>query len=219
MSPQRKSQDVTILRLLPKFASPNTTQSKKNSNSHISLDLPFSVSNNIPARLRLGYATEANMSGRHENSAARVRRRISEWVKEQGHGSRKRLADKVHGLYGKTRSASWVTDLIDGPDAGGQDLRLCDLDAVADVIGVPPGDLVRHNDNMYAEVTPSEMRVLRFHRALPDVTRHHLMGYFEYLYNLQQKMLEAQAHERDARTADAKRQRAIDERTRKRSPA
>lgn len=156
---------------------------------------------------------------RQDNAAARVRRRIAEWAKAKGHGSRKRLADAVRGLYGKARSSSWVTDLIDGPDDGGQDLRLRDLDAVADVMGVAPGDLVRRDDNMYAEVTPSEMRILRFHRSMPEVTRHQVMGYFDYIYSLQQKALEGQARERDERTAEAKRQRARDEKTRKRPPA
>jgi len=148
------------------------------------------------------------MTMRHENAAARVRRRIAEWAKSQGHGSRKRLADAVKGLYGKGRSSSWVTDLIDGPDGGGQDLRLRDLDAVAETIGVPPGDLVRRDDNHYAEVTPSELRILRFHRSLPDTARHHFLSYFEYIYSLQQRILEAQAQERDERTAEAKRHRA-----------
>jgi len=156
---------------------------------------------------------------RHDNAASRVRRRIAEWVHEQGHGSRKRLADAVRGLYGKPRSASWATDITDGPDDGGQDLRLRDLDAVAEAMGVPPGDLVRRDDNMYAEVTPTELRFLRFYRSLPDVARHHLVSYFDYLYGVQQKMLEAQAQERDVRTAEARRQKATADRIRKRPTA
>lgn len=154
-----------------------------------------------------------------ENAAERVRRRIAEWVKAEGHGSRKRLSDAVLGLYGQKRSASWVTDIIDGPDRGGQDLRLKDLDGIAAGMGVPPGDLVRQNDNLYAEVTASEWRILRFYRALPDVARHHVLGYFDYIYSLQQKTLEAQARERDERTAAAKRTHAAEIRERKRSPA
>lgn len=156
---------------------------------------------------------------RHENAAARVRRRIAEWVKREGHGSRKRLADAVSGLYGKSRSQSWVTDVIDGPDADGQDLRLRDLDAVAGAMGLPPGDLVRHDDNLYAEVTPSELRVLRFYRSLPDLARHHFVAYFDYIYGIQQRVLETQARERDERTAHAKRQLAAERRERKRHGA
>lgn len=142
---------------------------------------------------------------RHENAAARVRRRIAEWVKEQGHGSRKRLAVAVAGLYGASRSQSWVTDLIDGPENGGQDLRLRDLDAVAQAMGVRPGDLVRRDDNTYLEITPSETKVIRYLRALPDVARHHFLAYLEYLRDMQQRQLEEQARERDARTAEARR--------------
>lgn len=145
---------------------------------------------------------------RHENAAGRVRRRITEWVKAQGHGSRKRLANAVKGLYGQNRSASWITDIIDGPDDGGQDLRLRDLDAVAAAMGVPPGDLVRHDDNLYVEITPSEFKVLKFYRNLPDVAKHHMLGLFDYLHTMQQRVLENQAEERDKRTAEAKRERA-----------
>lgn len=165
---------------------------------------------------------ECDISGifvRHENAAARVRRRIKAWVDTEGHGSRKLLADAVKGLYGKGHSSSWVTDIIDGPDKKGQDLRLRDLDAVAEKMGVPPGDLVRRDDNMYAEVTPTEQRILRFYRALPDVARHHLVAYFDYLYTIQQKMLETQAEERDARTAETKRMRAMEQRIKKRPTA
>lgn len=142
---------------------------------------------------------------RHENAAERVRRRIKDWIDAAGHGSRTRLADAVTGLYGQSRSPSWVTDILDGPDDGGQDLRLRDLDAVALAMAVPPGDLVRHADNLYLEVTPSEMRLLRFFRALPDVTRHHMLAYLDYLFGIQQQVLEKQAQERDERTAEAKR--------------
>lgn len=151
---------------------------------------------------------------RHTTAAGRVRQRIAEWVQREGHGSRKRLADAVRGLYGKSRSPSWITDILDGPDSGGQDLRLRDLDAVAAAMGVPPGDLVRHDDNLYLEVTPSEIRILRFYRALPDVARHHLVGYLDYLYAMQQKVLEAQSAERDARTAEARREREREKKTR-----
>jgi hypothetical protein len=138
---------------------------------------------------------------RHENAAERVRRRIKDWLDAEGRGSRTELADAVTGLYGETRSQSWVTDITQGR----QDVRLRDLDALARGIGVPPGDLVRHDDNLYLEVTPSETRVLRFFRSLPDVARHHYLAYLEYIFNLQRQMLEQQAEERDKRTAEAKR--------------
>jgi hypothetical protein len=153
---------------------------------------------------------------RHESAAVRVRRRITEWVNAQGHGSRKRLADAVRGLYGHARSGAWVTDIVDGK----QDLRLRDLDGVAEALGVPPGDLVRRDDNFYLEVTHTERRLIGFYRSLPDVARHHLLEYFNYIYGLQQKVMETQARERDARTAEAKRLHAsAQHHTRKRPPA
>lgn len=157
------------------------------------------------------------MSRRDDHAAERVRKRLLEWTKERGHGSRKELAEAVPAPFGETKSSSWVTDLL--REGGGADLRLRDLDAVARLLDVPPGDLVRRNGDHYLEVTPTEMRLLRFHRALPEFTRHQVMGYFDYIYNLQQKVLETQASERDERTAEAKRQLARDQQTRKRPPA
>lgn len=149
-------------------------------------------------------------SVRHDTAAERVRRRIAAWIKAEGHGSRKRLAEAVRGLYGHQRSASWVTDVLDGPEAGGQDLRLRDLDAVAAAMNVPPGELVAANDRAYVEVTPSEHRLLCFYRGLPDVVRHHLVHWLEYVFSLQETHLNEQANERDRRTAIAKRVRTAE---------
>lgn len=144
---------------------------------------------------------------RHDNAAARVRKRIAEWVEQQGRGSRKKIAGAVLGLYGKKRSASWVTDITDGPEQGGQDLRLQDLDGVAEAMGIPPGDLVRRDGDHYVEVNATELRLLRFTRSLPDTARHHLGAYFDYIFSIQEKLLEQQARERDEKTAAARRAR------------
>lgn len=141
---------------------------------------------------------------RHENAAARVRRRIADWVKEKGHGSRKRLAEAVHALYGAPRSQSWITDLTDGPDKGGQDLRLRDLDALASAMGLPPGDLVKREDDHYVEVTSAEMRILRYYRMMPDAIRHQWVACLDYLYSFQERALAEQSAERDRRTQEAR---------------
>lgn len=140
---------------------------------------------------------------RHENAATRVRRRIAEWVKEKGHGSRKTLAAAVKGLYGYSRSPSWVTDILDGPEHGGQDLRLRDLDAIAEAMEVPPGDLVRRNDAIYMELSATEARLIRYFRAMPDVIRGHFLAYVDYIYGFQERALADQAAERDRRTKAA----------------
>lgn len=144
---------------------------------------------------------------RHENAAERVRRRIKDWADGEGRGSRTRLAEAVKGLFNEPRTQSWVTDIIQGR----QDVRLRDLDAIGREIGVPPGDLVRYDDNLYLEVTPSEIRLLRFFRNLPDVARHHYLAYLEYVFHLQRQMLEQQEQERDHRTAEAKRRQRLNE--------
>lgn len=182
------------------------------------LDLAFAVGNTVLAQSCEGHPLSPQQV-RHENAAQRVRRRIAEWVTEQGHGSRKRIADAVTGLYGEPRTASWVTDIIDGPDKKGQDLRLRDLDAVAEVMGVPPGELVRREGSIVLELSHTESRMVRFYRALPDIARQHLVEYFNYIFGLQQKVLETQARERDKRTAETKRMRTAAKEVRKRPPA
>lgn len=142
---------------------------------------------------------------RAENAAVRVRRRIADWVKREGHGSRKRLAEAVRGLYGKPRSSAWVTDLLDGPEAGGQDLRLRDLDAVAAALKVPPGELVARDDHEYTEVTPSERKLLRYYRTLPAVIQHHMISYLDFLHAAHERELANSERERKARTEQAKR--------------
>lgn len=152
---------------------------------------------------------------RRENAADRVRKRIAQWLNEQGHGSRRRLADAVTGLYGEPRSQSWVTDIANG----GQDLRLKDLDAVADEMGVAPGELVRRDDVIHLDLSHTEYRMVKFFRSMPDIARQHLVEYFGYIFGLQNRVLEVQARERDEKTAETKRIRARAQRIRKRPTA
>lgn len=141
---------------------------------------------------------------RQENAAARVRRRIEEWVKANGRGSQKKIAETVTGMYGYSRSPSWVTDILDGPDNGGSDLRLRDLDAVAKAMGIQPGDLVRKETHAYAELTASEARLLKYFRAVPEVVRGHWIAMLDYVMEFHQKAMEEQDAERKRRTADAR---------------
>lgn len=142
---------------------------------------------------------------RAEDAAARVRRRLTRWVEDNGHGSRVRLARKVLGLYGKPRTSAWVTDLLDGPDGGGQDLRLRDLDAVASAIGVPPGELVARDGHEYVEVTASELKLLRYYRSLPATIQHNMIAYLDFLFAAHQREQTNIEQQRQERTERAKR--------------
>jgi hypothetical protein len=138
------------------------------------------------------------------HAAERVRRRIREWIEAEGHGSRTSLAKAVPAKFGEPKSTSWVTDLLRRSGKKQSDLRLRDLDAVAAAMGVPPGDLVRRDQDLYLEVTPSEIRLLRYFRALPDVIRGHLLTYCDYIFGFHERALSEQAAERDRRTNLAK---------------
>lgn len=132
----------------------------------------------------------------NQNAAERVRSRIREWNTANGRGSARRLAQSVPGKYGEPRGDSWISGVLRGE----QDITLRDLDALAHVLGVPPGDLVRRNGDHYLEVIPSEMRFLFFLRALPDTVRQHLMRVCEYLLGFQEQLLKEQKDTVDQRT-------------------
>lgn len=120
---------------------------------------------------------------RPADAAARVRRRILDWLKSEGHGSKSRLAAAVAAKYGSHKSKSWATSIQKAPEDGGQDVRLKDLDAVAHLLGMPPGELVSDFEHVYLELTMAERRLVEFYRAMPDVVRGHWMRWIDYLFH------------------------------------
>lgn len=127
----------------------------------------------------------------------RVRQRIAEWVKAQGYGSQRRLAKAVPATFGEPHGDQWISDIVNGR----ADLRLKDLDPVADEMGVPPGQLVRKHDRNYEELTMAESKLLRHYRSMPDIVRHGFLTWLDYFFRLQDEALKGSAAERDRRTA------------------
>lgn len=116
------------------------------------------------------------------DAAQRVRQRIKDWLAKEGHGSQKRLADAVSSRYGQPKAPTWVTGIISGPQNRGQDLRLADLDDVADCLGMQPGDLVRRHDRNYLELTTVETRLVQYYRALPETIRHGWIAWLDHMF-------------------------------------
>ena len=167
-----------------------------------SIALPFcSLHNRSGGKARL----LAHMA--HTHAAGRVRQRIEDWLnaqpKGQKKGLKKRLAEAVPYRFGKPKSYSWVSDIL-RKSGKTVDVQLRDLDAIARFMGVPPGELVRRDEDHYVEVTASELRLLTGFRALPDAIRTHLMAYLDYVFGFQQRALGEQAAERDRRTTLAR---------------
>lgn len=108
----------------------------------------------------------------------RVRERIRDWVKAAGHGSQRKLAARVPGLYGEPRSDQWISDILNRRS----DVTLRDLDAVADAMDVPPGELVRRNDRNYLELTMAETRIVHYFRVLPYTIRQHWLGWLDFIF-------------------------------------
>lgn len=138
-----------------------------------------------------------------KNAQERVHSRIKEWADGIGHGAGKVLAEAVSGKYGEPMSEQWASGVIHG-----NPLRLQYLDAVAELLGVPPGDLVRRNDDHYLEVIPSEMLFLKYIRSLPDTVRHNLLHVCEYIFGFQERLLREQKSTVDKRTKAARLERA-----------
>ena len=159
----------------------------------------------IPARTKwetMGHA----ISRSRQHAADRVRARTKEWVAVHGHGSQRKLALAVLGKYGEPRSDSWISDILNGR----ADVSLRDLDALAEAMGIPPGDLVRRDDDHYLEVIPSEMRFLAHLRTLPDTVRQHLLGAWDYIFGFQDRLLKEQRATVDKRTKVARMHRAAE---------
>src|SRR5678816_1368974 len=100
------------------------------------------------------------------DAAERLRARLNEWTAKQGHGSKKRLAECVRGdEEDPAAGQAWATGILNGK----QDLRLKDLDAVADLLQEPPGSLVRKPDRNYHELTMAETKLVMHYRSLPEI--------------------------------------------------
>lgn len=138
----------------------------------------------------------------YPNAAERVRQRIAEWVDAHGYGSQRQLAKAVPAKFGEPRGDQWIHDIVKGKS----DLRLKDLDAISEAIGVPPGWMVRKPDRNYEELTMQESRLLRYFRALPETVRHGFMTWMDYFFRAQDQAIQGAAKERLARTAKARKQ-------------
>ena len=97
-----------------------------------------------------------------EHAAERVRRRLRDWLAKEGQESTARLARAVDAKVNRGRAT--------------QDIRLRDLDAIAEEMGIPVGELVQPEGADYIEVTPIEMRMIRHLRAMPDSARDHWLA-------------------------------------------
>jgi hypothetical protein len=135
-----------------------------------------------------------------QTASERVRQRLTEWAKTEGWGARKTLAEASPGKYGKPRTIQWASGVIKGR----QKLRLDDLDVIAELLQVPPGDLVRRNHDHYLELIPSEMRFVMHLRSIPDTVRQHLMHVAEYFFGFQERLLKEQKATVDKRTKAAR---------------
>lgn len=104
------------------------------------------------------------------NARERVRRRLKALLSEHGVTGRafgKRLG---HG-------DQWVSNLLNGRFA----LSLEDLDEAAHLARTTPSELVRHDSDEIAVLSPTEARVVRALRVVPPAIRDHVVTLLDYL--------------------------------------
>ena len=123
------------------------------------------------------------------DAAARVRRRLVEWAQREGHGSLSKIAAAIKTKYGQSLTPSALTGIAGGhiDDEDFTALKLKYLDAVAELLDMPPGELVARDGDHYLEVTPSERRLVMYFRSMPDVIRGHAVAYLDFLFSAHQE--------------------------------
>lgn len=101
---------------------------------------------------------------------------------------RKRVADRIRtrleelGMTGRAfaqalgHGDAWISNLLSYKFA----LSMNEIDKAADVLKLPPGELVRLTEESW-DLTPTEMRVVRALRMLAPVVRDHLRVLAELL--------------------------------------
>ena len=102
------------------------------------------------------------------DAPARVRQQIKRLLEDRGRTQRALALALGHG-------DQWASNVL----AGRQMLSLRDLDRIALFFGVPPGELVRLQDDSW-ELSPTEMRVVRGLRFLPPSVRDHYAILLDY---------------------------------------
>lgn len=137
------------------------------------------------------------------DAADRVRIRIEEWLHQQGHGSKTKLAGAVAAPYGEKKSRSWVTGLFT-KEGKRQDLRLRYLDDVAELIGMPPGELVSRFGTRVRELSEGENRLIESIRKFPAKMQPSFLEHLDFLMRGHLRSLERDTRDSESLTAAAR---------------
>jgi transcriptional regulator with XRE-family HTH domain len=98
------------------------------------------------------------MANERDDPASRVRERMKRWMDVTQVGQREFASDLK-------KTQVWLQKILSGEN----DVRLKDLDAVADAMRTTASELVRSEDERYQlELTPTEVRLLENLRRRPE---------------------------------------------------
>jgi transcriptional regulator with XRE-family HTH domain len=112
-------------------------------------------------------------SGDVLNAMERIRARLKALLDERqlggGTQKQKKLAEFVakYNRETKPRSQAWISNILNNR----RDLRLDDLDAVAEFFRLPPAELLRRPDDVSMELSPTERLLIRNLRRMDPVRR------------------------------------------------
>jgi transcriptional regulator with XRE-family HTH domain len=111
-----------------------------------------------------------------KDAQTRIRLRIRARLDELGMTARE-LARAVRRDATDDREAdAWISGIL----AGRQGVHLKHLDALADKLALSPSELVRHDDSALRELTPREMRLLKYYQDWPNEMQDRWLAMLDY---------------------------------------
>lgn len=115
------------------------------------------------------------------------------------------LAKSVSAAFGQHKTQSWVTGLVT-KEGKRQDLRLRDLDDVADAMKIHPGELVSRFGSRVYELRENEHRLIDAIRKLPSAMQPSFLDHLYFLMEGHLRTMDHDSRRREDMTAIARQQ-------------
>jgi transcriptional regulator with XRE-family HTH domain len=96
------------------------------------------------------------------NIRMRFRVRVADLLERRGLKQKTLIGDNTEG---------WISNIM----TGRRGVRLEDLEAIANILNVPPSELIRAPTDVTLELTPQEVRLVEAFRVLSGVEQHALL--------------------------------------------
>lgn len=111
-----------------------------------------------------------------KDAQTRIRLRIRARLDELGMTARELARTVRQDATDDREKDGWISGIL----AGRQGLHVKYLDAVAEKLALSPSELVRHDEAMLRELTPSEMRLLKHYQDWPNEMQDRWLAMLDY---------------------------------------